>query len=275
MRKAFLIFTGVTALVALTFLLGKNYISKAKTREVVSFVKRTFHSVAPKVVVFVKDIPSRFDHFKKNANQVNRYESMSFRLLQENRQLRVKMRQLSSKVSELKTQNKFFASQYDGYQSKHIQRLPSSVKSPVDSKNDMVKFKTYRWKDKKLLQVARKEWNRKNYVKSAQYYYTLVQNYPRSSLVNDRVFYETAMASLEAEIYDEWAEYSLEKLIQKYPRSPHYREAKLWMALVSFKQGDKEKFYETLDEFQLKYRNTPEWRVVKGYYKYEKISDRL
>lgn len=277
MKKILLVFVSTVAVVSFFFWFGKNHLSKNDIQEILSSAKKTWHLAAPKVTGFVKDVPAKFDEFKKRADQVNRYESMSFKLLQENRDLKARMRQLSSKVSELKAQNKFFISQY-GYRANRERikgRFPAGYISAVDRKNDLVKFKTYKWEDKKLLQIARREWNRKNYVKSAQYYYTLIQNYPQSSLVNDQTFYETAITSLETGIYNEWAEYSLEKIIKEYPKSSHYREARLWMALIHFNQGDREKFYQTLEEFRLKYRNTKEWRVVRGYYKHESISDRL
>lgn len=220
----------------------------------------------------IKQLPGEswdsFKQFAEWARQTNRYEGVALHLLRENRALKIKIDRLGSRLSELDAQKKFFVSK-SRHWSSSLSRSPSSVR-PVDEKNDLVQFTTYRWQDRKLLRIARREWVRKNYAKSAQYFYTLIQNYPQSPLINDVVLFQTAIASLQAEIYTPWAQQVLTRLIDDFPRSRYYRGAKLWMALVHFEQGDKERFHETLEEFRLKYRNTPEWKILSKHYEVPK-----
>ena len=221
----------------------------------------------------IPKLVSLFNDFKVEVVRTNKYEGLSFRLLQRNRDLEAKVSQLRSRVSDLEAQSRFFASRY---QQPVAFRSPASLKKerPVDEKNDLVQFATYKWKDKKLLSIARKEWQRENYDKAAQFFYTLLQTYPRSRLIDDEVLFQTAIASLQAKIYGPWAEQALNRLIEEYPRSRYYRGAKLWRALAYFEQGDRERFYQTLEEFRLKYRNTPEWRILSKYYG-KTISDHI
>ena len=74
------------------------------------------------------------------------------------------------------------------------------------------------------------------------------------------------MAAWEAEIYGSWVEQSLARLIEKYPSSHYYRGAKLWRAINLYEDGDKDELYKTIEEFKMKYRNTPEWKILSRYY---------
>ena len=210
----------------------------------------------PQIKLFLKN-------FKAEIIKTNKYEELAFQLLKKNRNLKVKMGQLRSRVSDLEAQSKYFASRY---RQPVYFRSPASIIQPVDKENDLVQFVIYQWKDHKLLKIARKEWYQKNYAKAAQYFYTLIQVYPRSRLIDDVILFQTAIASLQAKIYGPWAEQALNRLIDEFPHSRYYRGAKLWRALAYFEQGNKERFYQTLEEFRLKYRNTPEWRILSKHY---------
>ena len=224
---------------------------------------------------FLKSItPSRlvksFKTYHESTVRINKYERMTFGLLRKNRELKVKLNQLQSRVDELETQRKFFLS---SSRQTRAARFPASAARPVDEKNDLVKLATYKWKDRKLLQIARGAWKRKDYPRSAQYFYTLIKTYPKSRLVDDTVLFQTAMASLQSKIYNPWAEQALTRILEDHPRSRYYRGAKLWMAIVYFERGNKKQFYQTLEEFRLKYRNTPEWRILSKHYGKKAKSD--
>ena len=206
------------------------------------------------------DFKGTFKELIKEIKKVNKHEMEVLQLSKENRTLKTKVSKLHYRISELQTQKKFWESKF---KEKTASRFPTQA---VDKKNDMVKFEIYKWKDKQLLKIARKELRRKNNVKAAQYFHTLVQNYPKSTLIDDVVLFQSGVASFQSKTYYSWADHSLTKLINEFPRSQYYRAAKLWRALAHFEQGDKEKFYVTVEEFRLKYRNSPEWKVLGKHY---------
>ena len=254
LKKAFLLVVGISLLA-----LFASVSHLTKSRHLVESFKQ--------VKVFVMaSWWQPYQQFTERVKRANRYELMAYELLQKNQILEIKISQLQSQLSELEAQKSFFALKVQ----RKPKRFPSSVINPVDEKNDLVQFNTYRWKDRKLLSIARMEWQREHYIKSAQYFYTLTQTYPQSSLVNDKVLFQTAMASLEAEIYHPWAEQVLARLVNDFPRSRYYRGAKLWMGLLQFKRGNRAKWDQTVEEFRLKYRNSPEWKILSRHYEIPK-----
>lgn len=201
-----------------------------------------------------------FKQFAEEVKQTNRYEMAALHLAKKNRNLRAKISQLRYRMSELQAQNEFLEVKFKEA------TTPYLSSQPVDKKNDLVKLGTYKWKDQELLKIARKELRQKNNAKAAQYFYTLIKNYPESNLIDDAVLFQTGVTSFQSKIYYSWANDSLTRLINEFPRSKYYRGAKLWRALAYFEQGDKEKFYDTVEEFRLKYRNSPEWKVLRKHY---------
>ena len=205
---------------------------------------------------FYKDIKISFFDYLGDVKKTNEKEVLTFQLMKRNRELRLEVQRMKSRLTALRLQNEFLISE----------KKPLRFPAAVDKNNDLVQFSSYKWKDKKLLRIGKREWNRKNYVKSAQYFYSLIHYYPKSPLIDDLVLFQTAMAAWESEIYSSWVHHSLNKLIQEYPSSRYYRGAKLWRALNLYEGGEKEELYKTLEEFKLKYRNTPEWRILSRYY---------
>ena len=201
--------------------------------------------------------------FKEKVRVTNRYELVALHLSRENREFRAKISKFRYRISELQAENKFFELKFK--QTATALNVAQRV-SAVDGSNDMVHFATYQWEDRELLKMARYEWQRKNNAKAAQYFYTLVQNYPQSALIDDVVLFQTGVASFQSKIYYSWAENSLGKLISQFPDSKYYRGAKLWRALASFEQGNKQQFYRILEEFRAKYQNTPEGKILSKHY---------
>ncbi len=205
-----------------------------------------------------------FTSLEHKVEDINKYEVASLNLAKENRQLHRHISDLRFRISELEAKNKFLELK----NRKYVQgRTPASVKAIVaDPDNDLVKFSTYNWSDVDLLKIARSELDKKNYAKAAQYFYTLTHEYPNSSLINDSVLFQMGLASFESKKYYNWANTSLSKLILEHPNSKYFRGAKLWRALTYLKKGNTNNFYNTVEEFRLKYRNTPEWKVLSKHY---------
>ncbi len=201
------------------------------------------------------------DSFVAEVKNINKYEKAALNLAKENRLLKGKIYVLEARIKELEAKNKFLE-----LEANDSKRSPASIKTPVVAGNDLVKFATFNWSDKDLLKIASNEFTKKNFIKSAQFYYTLLKKYPNSNLINDHVLFQTGVSSFESGEYYNWSEESLGRLISNYPNSKYYRGAKLWRALSKFKRGDTKGFYTTVEEFRVKYRNTPEWKILSQHY---------
>lgn len=188
-----------------------------------------------------------------------KYEKKSLELARENRALKAKVSDLTYKVNELETKNKYFASQVKG-----TSRGIASV--PQTRPDDLVSYDLYKWSPEKLLAIGEKELHFKNYEKSAQFYNELIDRFPKHNLVDDRVLFGAGVAAFETGKRYDWSEKHLSALVKNHPKSQFYRGAKLWLALSQYQQGDHQKFLATVEEFRLKYRNTDEWKILSRYY---------
>lgn len=202
--------------------------------------------------------------FKDKAAKVNRYEKVSLHLAKKNRELKAEINKLNFEVQSLKSQNHFLALKLKG--NNRAGRSIASIPSPIDIKNDLVKYDTYKWSEKELLLVARTEFNKKNYEKSAQFFQIFISKHPKSKMLSDEVLFQSSIASYESGRHYNWTKNNLKHLISKYPNSKYYRGAKLWKALANLKSGNRKAFYSTVEEFRKKYRNTSEWKILSAHY---------
>ena len=224
------------------------------------------------------------------AALMNHYENVSLMLAKENRELHAEVKRLEFEVEKLRqdksyNQIKSVASVHHSEESTteektvskhedHASRGIASVapSSLSDHKKDFVEFKTYKWKADDLLKIADKEFKEKNFEKAAQFYTSMVSNYPAHKSINDEFYFKAGIAAYESGDHHEWTISHFEALMSKYPTSQYYRSAKLWVALTQLKLGEKKKFYATVEEFRKKYRNTNEWKILSSYY--EKIEEK-
>ena len=228
---------------------------------------------------------------EQKAAMINHYEQVSLKLAKENRELHAEVKRLEFEVEKLKqdrayneTRTPAVAQHNDVHhgeegkiEGKHEEATrgiasvaPSQV--PFEVKKDFVEFKTYKWHAEDLLKIADKEFKEKNYEKAAQFYTSLVNNYPTNKNISDEFYFKAGIAAYESGDHHEWTLSHFEALMTKYPTSQYYRSAKLWVALTHMKLGDKKKFYATVEEFRKKYRNTNEWKILSSYY--EKIEEK-
>ncbi len=204
--------------------------------------------------------------FEERAKVVNGYERAALNLAAQNRELAAKINTLQFELDTLKAQNKFLEMQLD--KQKGISREIASV-GPVWPSNDLVKFDTYKWKPDQVLAMAQKEFEHKDYEKSAQFFQTFMKHYGSAHKVDDQLLFQSGLAAYESGNHPDWAVEHFSKLIEKYPTSSYYKGAKLWMAMAKLKQGHDKEFFATVEEFRKKYRNTPEWEILSAHY--EKI----
>jgi TolA-binding protein len=215
----------------------------------------------------VKDVESK-------AEKINHYEKVALHLSKENRKLKAELNSLEYKIQQLKSKVSYLNLKIEK-NSGASRKIASIGKAPIFN-NDMVQFSTYHWSAKQLKSVAENAFAQKNYKKSAQYYYSLVSNYPAHESIKDDLLFKAGLSAYETgEYYDQSIE-MLSRIVKDYPTSAYYRGAKLWLSLAELKKGNTDFFFKTVEEFRKKYRNTAEWKIISRHYyeivqKYKKM----
>jgi TolA-binding protein len=204
------------------------------------------------------------DYIESKAAAINNYEKVALNLSKKNRILQTKLSSLEFEIQSLKSRNQYLELKMQE-KNKKIKREIASV-VPGLPKNNFVKNDVYHWSADQMLATAEKEFQSKNYEKSAQFYHAISINYTSPAVLNDRYHFEAGIAAYESNKHDDWTIYHLNSLVSKYPSSQFYRGAKLWMALANLRQGNQKAFFSTVDEFRKKYKNTQEWDILKGHY---------
>ena len=204
------------------------------------------------------------DYLEAKAKSINNYEKVALHLSKENRVLQTKISSLEFELQSLKSRNQFLELKL-GEKKKQQKREIASIVPRLPKKN-LVKNDVYHWSADQLMATAQKEFGKKNYEKSAQFYHAISLNYQDSNIVNDRYHFEAGIAAFESNKHDDWTMYHLGSLINKFPSSKFYRGAKLWMAMTNLRQGNHKEFFNTVEEFRKKYKNTKEWDILKGHY---------
>lgn len=214
------------------------------------------------------DLMTRVEH---KAQEINKLEDRVVGLVIENRELQNEIDRLTFQVSQMEAQAKFMQASLEGSQSskKSAARAIASVASFAPGDEDHVKYDIYQWTPDQIQAIARTEFKNKNYEKAAQFYQAFAMNFPGHSDLNDAFLFNAGVAAYESGRYHQWTLDHLSKLVHEHPTSRYYRGAKLWMALTHLKMGDRDQFFETVEEFRKKYRNTPEWNILSAHY--EKI----
>lgn len=205
-----------------------------------------------------------FNNLKNRAMVVNNYHNAALVLAKENRALQHQIGELKYQIQTLETKNNFLTiklSKKDGGA-----RTIASVKPAEDLMHPLVKYETFKWKPKQLAMIGNSSFKDKDYEKASQFFDVLITKYPRNEVLNDRILFQAGVAAYESKNHYDWAKKHLSLLVTNYPTSKHYRGAKLWLALANLRTGEHDKFYEVVEEFRLKYRNTDEWKILSGHY---------
>ncbi len=203
---------------------------------------------------------------KIKAEKIDHYEIAAYNLAKENRELQSEIARRDFEIQTLKSKNSFLTIQLDKKRGdKKNERRIASI-SPVEGRGDLVKYSTYKWSRSQLLAIAEKEFENKNYEKSAQFFKTYLMHYPRDSKIDDRFLYQAGVAAYESGKHRDWTLSTLKRLEKEYPASAYFRGAKLWSALTRLQMGDKDHFFNTVEEFRQKYRNTSEWKILSAHY---------
>lgn len=197
--------------------------------------------------------------FENRAKHTHHYEYKALELAKTVRLMQKENEELKAQVMKLKAEKEHLEMTL-----MNKKRTIASI--PQKSANDLVNFEVFKWSADKLLGIGEQKLHFKKYEASAQYYNTLLKEYPGHELINDKVLFEAGIAAYESKKHYPWAVKHFNELVKNYPKSKLYRGAKLWLALSHYRQGDTEKFMNTYEEFRKKYRNTKEWKVLSRYY---------
>ena len=207
----------------------------------------------------------------EKAELINHYEVTALNLAKKNREMEIEISDLKFEVQKLKTENSYMKMKMEkgegeeGLASAEAKTPSRAIASVVPPEEDVVKQNVFKWNVKQLVAMAEKEFDEKNFEKSAQYYQTLIQAYPDDKSVDDAALFRAGTAAFEAGKTD-WTLSTMQTLMKKYPQSKYYRGAKLWTALTNLKLGKKKEFFATVEEFRKKYRNTQEWTILSAHY---------
>lgn len=206
-------------------------------------------------VMHAQDFWGKFQH---RVSEVNHYEVKSYNLLKENRILKAQIDQLKYDMKALEAKNSFLEIKLNQGKARTVASTESKV-------NDLVNYDVYKWSMKDMLAVGQKEFGLKNFEKSAQFYNEALTRFSKDKLVTEEVLYQAGMSAFKSKHYN-WSMDHLGRLIAEYPTSKYYRGAKLWVAMSQHETGEKDKFFKTVEEFRLKYRNTDEWKILSKHY---------
>ncbi|MDC1174550.1 hypothetical protein OAT67_04115 [Bacteriovoracaceae bacterium] len=211
------------------------------------------------------------DRFEAKVEKVSQYEKVALRFSRENRQLKQDIGDLHYEISKLKSEKAYLEIQLKKYKKPSGETSARTIASvpAIDPEKDKVKFDVFKWTPEQILSVAEKEFDKKDYEKSAQFFHSFYSKYPKNKKIDDQFLFQAGVAAFESGEHHDWSIEYFDRLISEYPTSKYYRGAKLWKALTHLKQGHKQEFFSTVEEFRKKYRNTEEWKVLSQHY--EKI----
>lgn len=207
------------------------------------------------------------EHVEERAAVLNSLEDKVLALNKENQLLRNEIMSLKYKLKSAESRNYYLETQLQSKEKPALQRTIASVRVP--KAGDLVKFDVYKWKPEQMLAIAEKEFDGKNYEKSAQFFNELKNHFPENKAIDDKFLFQAGVASFETGKHFQWAEKHFSSLVERYPTSKFYLGSKLWLGMSYLKQGKEKQFFAVVEEFRKKYRNTPEWNILSGHY--EKI----
>lgn len=210
---------------------------------------------------------AQFKAFEKKAAEINHYQNASLMLAKENRELRTHIKRLEFEIEKLKQETVFKqAATAHATGERKIASISAVPMFDLKGERDQVEFSTYKWSAEDMLKIADKEFKEKNFEKAAQFYNSIIENYPNFAKLDDELLYKSGVSAFETGKHHDWTLAHFNNLLKLYPKSAHYRSAKLWVALTNLKVGEKDKFLATVEEFRKKYRNTNEWKILSSYY---------
>ena len=218
---------------------------------------------------------------KTEIRVIKENKNVAIRMAKENREMESKIRALYFNIQELESKNNYLQIKLKkGCNQEKISRLEKrtgrkvaslvaeKTSVPTDKKRMYIKMGAYKWTPNQALAIGANALKTKDYAKAFQYFHAFISQLPNHKKVDDNLLFRTGMAAFESQRYKDGIAY-FDQLIQKFPKSKNYRNAKLWKGISALKLGRKKQFIATVNEFRKKYRNTNEWNILSQHY--EKI----
>ncbi len=214
-------------------------------------------------------------HFEVLANAKQKHERfrhLHYALMKQKSYdlaLKVKVRNLETRLESVRADYNYLAMK----SGKNIGRLPASQEYQADyeaEEKDYVQWGLFQWPPEKMLAIADHEFEFKRFLKSAQFYRELIGRFPDYEEITDMTYFKAGVAAYESKAHYDWAIDFLARLETRYPKSELKRNAELWLALSYLQVGEEKRFYDIVEKFRKKYRNTDEWKILSKHY--EKIT---
>ena len=203
------------------------------------------------------------EDIERKSEQINHYERVALKLARENRELMTQLSDMKFKIKTLESEINFLKIKLEKKR-KDAQKAPE-IKI-VDPANDLVKFKVYKWTPSQLVSMGDTALAKNEFTKAAQFYQTFIENFKAHANINDELLYKAGFSAYESQMYNKWVHQNLSELLSKYPTSKYFRKAKLWLGLTLLREGQKDKFFNIVEEFRKKYRNSSEWKILSAHY---------
>lgn len=233
-------------------------------------MKKLFGKTLLLVVVgsfsFGCDIAHRIE---ERAASINNYERVSLALAKQNRELELEIGRLNDQIKRLEAQNHYLAAKLpsDSGQSgveRHVASISTGV--PRMPEQNSVEWDLYQWSPEQLYSHAQYLFKKGDFKKSAEFFHALSVYYTDHKLIDDKFHYQAGIAAYESGVFNDWALFHMSEIMKNYPTSTFFRGAKLWTALTELNKGNDKAFFDTVEEFRERYRNTPEWRILSAHY---------
>lgn len=248
-----------------------------------NWLQKLFSSISLiKIIFFLSFFTSceKIRQLEQKAGYINNYDKVAMTQSKEIRLLYAQITDLNFKIKELQSQNNFLKiklKKLPAFAGEKMEIGPegsmmndgskkSIIAQELGEEKDLVKFNIYNWKPEQLYVIAQSAYTNKDYEKSAQYFHTLIQEYPKFEKIDDMVLFKAGVSAFEGESHYNWAHLYFNRVIQNFPTGPYYLSSKLWLGLTYHKEKNYDSFYKVVEEFRLKYRNTQEWKIISAHY---------
>jgi len=200
------------------------------------------------LLLFVIAGCSFVENLEKRVQQQNKADRAVLNLAKENRELKGRIMGLELELKKSYVEPKKIDRRLSSENFKRFQNLEDN------------------WKPDEIIFVAEIEFEREDFEKSSYFFQALLKKYPDFKSIDDKLLFKAGRSFYEDGKNYKSAKEVFEKIINEYPGSKYTLQSKLWLTLTHNKLGDKQNFKNGLVEFQEKYQNTPEWKILERNY---------
>jgi TolA-binding protein len=193
---------------------------------------------------------SYVENLEKRVQQQNKNDGAVLNLAKENRELKSRIIGLELELKKSYVEPKKIDRKLSSENIKRFQNLEDT------------------WNPDEIIFVAEIEFEREDFEKASYFFQALLKKFPDFKRIDDQLLFKAGRSLYQDGKYKS-AKEVFEKIINEYPSSKYFLQSKLWLTLIHNKLGDKKNFKNDLVEFQEKYQNTPEWKILER--NYEKI----